>query len=59
MIDRFRLHVKGGDGGSGNASLHRSRNDRFGKPDGRYTLTPSQMSWLLRLKLIFSIGSIF
>ncbi|CAO2824947.1 unnamed protein product [Amaranthus hypochondriacus] len=34
MIDRFRLHVKGGDGGSGNASLHRSRNDRFGKPDG-------------------------
>ncbi|KMT09486.1 hypothetical protein BVRB_6g129560 [Beta vulgaris subsp. vulgaris] len=34
MIDRFRLHVKGGEGGSGNGSLHRSRTDRYGKPDG-------------------------
>ncbi|XP_021716149.1 probable GTP-binding protein OBGM, mitochondrial [Chenopodium quinoa] len=34
MIDRFRLHVKGGDGGSGNGSLRRSRTDRYGRPDG-------------------------
>ncbi|KAL2898991.1 putative GTP-binding protein OBGM mitochondrial [Bienertia sinuspersici] len=36
MIDRFRLHVKGGEGGSGNGSLHRSRSDRYGKPDGGF-----------------------
>ncbi|KNA12184.1 hypothetical protein SOVF_128160 [Spinacia oleracea] len=34
MIDRFRLHVQGGDGGGGNGSLRRSRTDRYGKPDG-------------------------
>ena len=34
MIDRFRLHVKGGDGGSGCGSARRSRQDRYGKPDG-------------------------
>ncbi|KAL8144235.1 hypothetical protein V2J09_017267, partial [Rumex salicifolius] len=34
MIDRFRFHVKGGDGGSGCSSVRRSRTDRFGKPDG-------------------------
>lgn len=34
MIDRFRLHVKGGEGGNGSASLRRGRNDRHGRPDG-------------------------
>ncbi|KAH9609780.1 hypothetical protein KSS87_012770 [Heliosperma pusillum] len=34
MIDRFWLNVKGGEGGSGNASVRRSRTNRFGKPDG-------------------------
>ena len=34
MIDRRRLWAKGGDGGSGCFSFHRSRHDRRGKPDG-------------------------
>ncbi|KAF9595408.1 hypothetical protein IFM89_000326 [Coptis chinensis] len=34
MVDKIRLKVKGGDGGSGCASFHRSRHDRRGKPDG-------------------------
>lgn len=34
IIDRFRLHVKGGDGGNGCLSFRRSRHDRHGKPDG-------------------------
>lgn len=34
MIDRFRMRAKGGDGGSGCASFHRSRQDRRGKADG-------------------------
>ncbi|KAL9235306.1 hypothetical protein vseg_010074 [Gypsophila vaccaria] len=34
MIDRFWVNVKGGEGGSGNASVRRSRTNRFGKPDG-------------------------
>lgn len=36
MADRFRLHVKGGDSGSGNGSLWRSWTDRYGKPDGGF-----------------------
>ncbi|XP_011069946.1 probable GTP-binding protein OBGM, mitochondrial isoform X1 [Sesamum indicum] len=34
MIDRFRLWAKGGDGGNGCSSFHRSRHDRRGRPDG-------------------------
>ncbi|XP_010253176.1 PREDICTED: probable GTP-binding protein OBGM, mitochondrial isoform X2 [Nelumbo nucifera] len=34
MIDRFRLWAKGGTGGNGCYSFHRSRHDRHGKPDG-------------------------
>ncbi|GAB4824398.1 hypothetical protein Ancab_007285 [Ancistrocladus abbreviatus] len=34
MIDRFRLHVKGGDGGNGCSSFRRSRHDRRGRADG-------------------------
>ncbi|GMH12280.1 hypothetical protein Nepgr_014121 [Nepenthes gracilis] len=34
MIDRFRLHVKGGVGGNGCSSFRRSRHDRHGRPDG-------------------------
>ncbi|KAA8543882.1 hypothetical protein F0562_021941 [Nyssa sinensis] len=34
MIDRFRLWAKGGDGGNGCSSFHRSRHDRRGIPDG-------------------------
>ncbi|XP_057955190.1 probable GTP-binding protein OBGM, mitochondrial [Malania oleifera] len=34
MIDRFRLCVKGGDGGNGCTSFRRSRHDRRGRPDG-------------------------
>ncbi|RVW56932.1 putative GTP-binding protein OBGM, mitochondrial [Vitis vinifera] len=33
MIDRFRLYAKGGEGGSGCSSFHRSRHDRHGRPD--------------------------
>lgn len=35
MIDRCKIYVKGGDGGSGCSSVRRSRQDRRGKPDGR------------------------
>ncbi|KAI3679867.1 hypothetical protein L2E82_50847 [Cichorium intybus] len=34
MIDRRRLCAKGGDGGNGCFSFHRSRHDRRGRPDG-------------------------
>ncbi|XP_040992542.1 probable GTP-binding protein OBGM, mitochondrial [Juglans microcarpa x Juglans regia] len=34
MIDRFRLNAKGGDGGNGCSSFHRSRQVRRGRPDG-------------------------
>ncbi|XP_043698474.1 probable GTP-binding protein OBGM, mitochondrial isoform X1 [Telopea speciosissima] len=34
MIDKFRLWAKGGHGGNGCSSFHRSRCDRRGKPDG-------------------------
>ncbi|KAI3771010.1 hypothetical protein L6452_02160 [Arctium lappa] len=34
MIDRRRLWAKGGDGGNGCFSFHRSRHDRRGRPDG-------------------------
>ncbi|XP_024965772.1 probable GTP-binding protein OBGM, mitochondrial [Cynara cardunculus var. scolymus] len=34
MIDRHRLWAKGGDGGNGCFSFHRSRHDRRGRPDG-------------------------
>ncbi|KAK3020243.1 hypothetical protein RJ639_045567 [Escallonia herrerae] len=34
MIDRRRLWAKGGDGGNGCTSFHRSRHDRRGRPDG-------------------------
>lgn len=34
MVDRFWVNVKGGEGGSGNGSIRRSRTNRFGKSDG-------------------------
>lgn len=34
MIDCRRLWAKGGDGGNGCFSFHRSRHDRRGRPDG-------------------------
>ncbi|KAL5710852.1 hypothetical protein ACHQM5_021365 [Ranunculus cassubicifolius] len=34
MVDRFKMRARGGDGGSGCSSFHRSRHDRRGKPDG-------------------------
>lgn len=34
MIDRRRLCAKGGDGGNGCFSFHRSRHVRHGRPDG-------------------------
>lgn len=37
MIDRFRLYAKGGEGGSGCSSFHRSRHDRHGRPDGGFS----------------------
>lgn len=36
MIDRFKLHAKGGDSGSGCYSVRRSRCDRRGRPDGMH-----------------------
>lgn len=37
MIDRFRLYAKGGEGGSGCSSFHRSRHDHHGRPDGGFS----------------------
>ncbi|PIA56515.1 hypothetical protein AQUCO_00700692v1 [Aquilegia coerulea] len=34
MVDKIRMRAKGGDGGSGCSSFHRSRSDRRGKADG-------------------------
>ena len=34
MVDRRRLCAKGGDGGNGCISFHKSRHDRRGKADG-------------------------
>ncbi|KAF5185748.1 Gtpase obg [Thalictrum thalictroides] len=34
MVDKIRMRAKGGDGGSGCSSFHRSRSDRKGKADG-------------------------
>lgn len=34
MVDRRRVHVKGGDGGDGCSSFRRSRHDRHGEADG-------------------------
>ncbi|KAK6935866.1 GTP1/OBG domain [Dillenia turbinata] len=34
MIDKFRLWAKGGDGGNGCVSFHRSRHNQHGRPDG-------------------------
>ncbi|KAH7293415.1 hypothetical protein KP509_28G025000 [Ceratopteris richardii] len=34
MIDRRRVHVKGGDGGDGCTSFRKSRHDRHGEADG-------------------------
>lgn len=34
MIDRRRIHVKGGDGGDGCSSFRRGRHDRYGEADG-------------------------
>ena len=39
MIDQFKLYAKGGDGGSGCSSVHRSLKDRRGKPDGGFSLS--------------------
>lgn len=36
MIDQRRLCAKGGDGGNGCISFHRSRHDRRGKADGEH-----------------------
>jgi hypothetical protein len=34
MVDRFRLHVRGGEGGSGCTSFRKSRHSRHGVADG-------------------------
>lgn len=34
MVDRRRLCAKGGDGGNGCISFHKSRHERRGKADG-------------------------
>lgn len=39
MIDKFRLHAKGGEGGSGCSSFRRSRHDRRGRADGGFSFT--------------------
>lgn len=38
MIDRFKLHAKGGNGGSGCSSIRRSVHDRRGRPDGGFSI---------------------
>lgn len=39
MVDRFRLHVRGGAGGTGCTSFRKSRHSRHGVADGNETAT--------------------